>query len=210
MSEWRFNFQDLSGRRFHRLLVIERAPSITYTNGNSATRWHCICECGQSRIVYAGGLKSGKIKSCGCLNRESARQLLSTHGQSRTATYRTWLSMRSRCNDPRNKNYHRYGGRGVSVCESWTKSFETFLHDMGQRPKGCSLDRFPNKNGNYEKRNCRWATPKQQSRNTRTNRIITIGQISLSVSEWSEITGANRNTIYGRLHRGISPSEAIK
>jgi len=99
-----------------------------------------------------------------------------THGCSslngkKPPTYRSWSSMRSRCLDPKHKAYKNYGGRGILICARW-ESFENFLADMGERPQGTTLDRFPNPNGNYEPVNCRWATKAQQCRNSRRNRNI--------------------------------------
>lgn len=95
------------------------------------------------------------------------------HGQSRsvatgkaTPTYRSWVSMVARCNNPNASNYHLYGGRGIGVCERWS-TFESFLADVGERPDGTTLDRFPNPNGHYEPGNVRWASPKQQAESRR-------------------------------------------
>jgi hypothetical protein len=101
------------------------------------------------------------------------------HGKARTPTYISWAAMKQRCTDPHYTRYKDWGGRGVTVCERWLHSFANFFADMGVRPKGKTLDRYPNSNGNYEPRNCRWATPKQQAVTRRTpsqlNRVGTSG-----------------------------------
>lgn len=89
--------------------------------------------------------------------------------EAKSPTYQSWAGMKSRCLNPHDDNFHNYGGRGISICKRWLK-FENFLADMGKRPVGRTLDRFPDKNGNYERRNCRWATWKEQMNNTRRNK----------------------------------------
>jgi hypothetical protein len=92
-----------------------------------------------------------------------------THGHASNGcspTYHSWTAMKKRCRDPNNKDWKIYGGRGISYCERWER-FDNFLADMGERPEGTSLDRFPDKNGNYEPGNCRWATDLEQARNRR-------------------------------------------
>jgi len=86
-----------------------------------------------------------------------------------TPAHRSWTNMKQRCTNPKNRKYHLYGARGITVCERWMNSFETFLADMGDRPEGKTLDRFPNNDGNYEPGNCRWATPSEQTANSRPN-----------------------------------------
>ncbi len=117
--------------------------------------------------------------------------------------------MRGRCTNSRLKYYHRYGGRGIRVCERW-QSFANFLADMGAAPSPQhTLDRFPNRDGDYEPGNCRWATRKEQSRNTCTNRLIEHDGETLCVAEWTARLGLSSSTIAKRLSRGESPATAL-
>lgn len=127
----------------------------------------CRCSCGIERRVRADGLRNGTSTSCGCGQARAVR-----HGGHGTPAYRSWQKMRDRCLNPRFKQYRDYGGRGVTVCERW-QDFAAFIEDMGERPEGATLDRYPDKNGNYEPGNCRWATRKEQQRNTRRNVYVT-------------------------------------
>jgi hypothetical protein len=118
--------------------------------------------------------------------------------------------MLDRCSKPSQESYRLYGERGVTVCERWRESFENFLGDMGRKPTSShSIDRI-DVEGNYEPSNCRWATPKQQGRNKRTNRIINHNGLSLTLVEWTERTGIKATTISMRLdHYGWNVSEAL-
>jgi len=167
-------------------------------------KWLCRCgRCGIEFVAQLNNVKSGGTKSCGCLRRERN----TTHGQADTPEYRAWLACRNRCNNPNDKGYANYGGRGITVCERWD-SLETFLADMGPRPKGGSLDREDNELG-YSPENCRWATNSEQSRNRRSNRYIESWGYNLLLCEWAEISGLNRATISGRIDRGWTPEDAI-
>jgi hypothetical protein len=111
----------------------------------------------------------GLIVSCGCFRDQQMSDLGKTniaHGHARTnnrtPVYVSWRAMRDRCENPAATGYENYGGRGIKVCKRWT-SFKHFLADMGPRPEGTTLDRYPNPNGDYKPSNCRWATPKQQA-----------------------------------------------
>jgi hypothetical protein len=139
-----------------------------------------------------------------------------THGQTRSPTHRSWESMRRRCTNPNAHNFAFYGGRGITICERWN-SFENFLSDMGERPEGASLDRHPNKNGNYEPGNCRWANAREQSNNrrprtirpTKSSRLITLDGRTESLAQWARITGINRLTIRHRIEAGWTVKEAL-
>ena len=118
--------------------------------------------------------------------------------------------MLQRCYSDSDKCFHLYGGRGITVCERWRNSFQNFLEDMGERTeKSLTLDRYPDKNGNYEPENCRWATKKQQLRNTRSNRILEFNGKRQSVVEWSEELGIDQHLIWMRLHNGMSVERVL-
>jgi hypothetical protein len=117
--------------------------------------------------------------------------------------------MHARCDNPKNKRYADYGGRGIRVCERW-HNFVNFLTDMGERPIGKSLDRFPNNDGNYEPGNCRWASRIEQQNNMRSNVYIAVGSTKLTVAQAARSLGIDVSTIHARLRRGWTPKDAIK
>lgn len=163
------NFMNLTGHRFGRLLVLERATSVT-----RHTRWLCRCDCGETVSVYAHSLRRGFTRSCGCLRREAAREIIEInrglepnliHGMTESPEYRSWCHMKQRCLNPNSIRYERWGGRGIKICPQWLNSFETFYADVGERPSPIhSIDRI-NNDGNYEPGNVRWATHKEQRNN---------------------------------------------
>ena len=126
-----------------------------------------------------------------------------------SSEYAIWSNMRARCTNPNSINFDRYGGRGITVCEAWSADFVNFLNDMGNRPSpDHSLDRIDN-NGNYEPKNCQWATRQEQCRNRSTSRFIQVGNDSRTMAEWSEITGLRVGTIHARIKQGWSESDAV-
>ncbi len=130
-----------------------------------------------------------------------------THGLVGTTEYNIWMGMKSRCNNPNNKDYKNYGERGVFVCERWNK-FELFLEDMGNRPSlNHSIDRIDN-NGPYSLGNCRWATNKQQARNRRGNRAITFRDLNYSLVALAEILNISNKVLARRLDNGLSPDDS--
>lgn len=123
-----------------------------------------------------------------------------TIGYEKTFEYRVWRGMISRCHNSRVKSYKDYGAKGVSVCERWRRSFAAFLEDMGRAPTHKhSIDRYPNRRGHYEPRNCRWANSKQQRRNMDNVTMLTMDEQTRCVGEWGEITGIPRRVLYERV-----------
>lgn len=163
---------DLSGKVFGKLTVIGFSHNIRYAK-STASHWHCICECGEKATVARANLVSGRQSSCGCLHQTSPLmgQATLTHGHSRggtpTAEYKTWQGIIQRCHNPSSSAFHRYGARGITVCDRWRNDFGVFLLDMGNRPSlKHSIDRKNNDLG-YSPENCRWATVLQQRHNRR-------------------------------------------
>jgi hypothetical protein len=148
----------LIGQTFGRWTILAyRAPERLFVR----------CACGTECWRDAPSVKTGRSRSCGCLNREVATQRHLTHGAYRTPEHITWTAMKQRCLNPAKGNYRYYGGRGVTVCDRWRDSFAAFLTDVGPRPTaGHSLDRI-NPEGHYEPGNCRWATRIEQRHNRR-------------------------------------------
>jgi hypothetical protein len=196
------NFKDETGNRYGRLTVIEEAPTPSHITDQSTVYWLCRCDCGKNAVVRGHNLRSEHTYSCGCYCKQQGIAANTKHGLRTHADYDLWRGMKDRCYNPNHSAYEYYGGRGVTVCDRWRHSFENFLADMGPRPSTKhSIDRIDT-SGSYSPENCRWATQRQQMRNTRSNHYLTYNGKTLMVSEWAEELGISRNTIAARLHTG--------
>lgn len=153
--------------------------------------WECLCECGKYCIIAGYRLRNGTTKSCGCI-------VSTQKGMSKSASYRSWRSMIQRCYDEKVSHYKRYGAKGIKVCDEWKNSFQNFLEDMGERPKGKTLDRI-DPNGNYETDNCRWCTPKQQGNNKNTNFFIECFNKTQTLTEWADEYSIKWSTLRKRI-----------
>lgn len=203
------NFIDLTDKRFARLLVLHR------DTGNKRTAWICQCDCGVTKSIRSNHLIDGASQSCGCLHseRSSARtdklhKANTKTGLSASHTYNSWCGMKQRCTNPNNKFFSYYGGRGIAVCDRWLNSFENFLVDMGQKPKGLTIDRIDS-DGDYEPSNCKWSTRKEQANNRRINRVYTIYGKELNLTQIAKTFGIHRNTLDQRLAKGMPIEKAV-
>lgn len=192
------------GDRFYRLTVLGKVSPIA-----SRSRFLVACDCGSKFEVLAQSLKDGNTKSCGCLKRDKLIARTTTHGMTGSPEVGVWAAMVQRCENPRCRAYPSYGGRGIGVCDKWKRSFAAFIADMGRRPSdGHEIDRIDN-NGNYEPGNCRWATRREQTRNTRANVRLTYRGETLCATDLAAKYGVNINTFKKRLRSGLSVEEAI-
>lgn len=190
------------GGRYGRWVVIEKLEEKTAFH---ETLYMCECDCGEKRCVKSGSLKSGRSKSCGC----STKDRVTKHGQSRNSAACSWYNMISRCTNPNNPNYQEYGGRGIEICARWME-LVNFITDMGERPKGTTLDRI-DVNGPYSPENCRWASRKQQCNNQRTNQRVFYKGVEQTIGELCDRTGIKYNTLYGRIvKRGMPIDLAVE
>lgn len=200
--------QTMLGKRFGRLTVIEFA-------GVSRTRksmWICKCDCGAVTSPIPGyRLRGGSTQSCGCLKVEKLIERSTKHSKCFTRLYRIWAGMKDRCYNPGATKYHRYGARGIKVCDEWLNDFQVF-HDWALSNgygENLTIDRIDN-DGNYCPQNCRWATNEEQCNNREHHILLTIGGETKTIAQWAKDTGLKYRTIHARYNRGCTGESLIR
>lgn len=207
-------YSNYEGHVFGKLLIRLDLGLMQNKSKNYKTKM-VIAEClnctNEIKGYILANLRSGKSKSCGCLQKEIASKMLRQHGKSRTTTYQIWLSMNRRCGNSSHRAYKNYGGRGITVCQRWRESFESFLEDMGERPLNMQIDRINNNEGYYPE-NCRWATASENNFNRRTQENNKSGKSGVcwnkKRNKWCvQIVKDNKNYFLGRFENF---DEAVK
>lgn len=192
------NFIDMHGKRYGRLLVLDRAEDAISARSRH-TRWNCICDCGKLVTVRSSGIMTGDTRSCGCLRRDLLNEKSSK--KSKMPEYGIYRSIISRCLNPNVKRYNNYGGRGINICQRWLDGFENFIADMGERPSVYhSIERIDN-NGGYSPENCKWATMDEQAKNRSNNYFIEFGGERMILQDWSKRIGINHSNLKKRIER---------
>lgn len=207
MRAW--NFTDLTGQRFGRLLAME----FVGIGRNHKSPWRCQCDCGAETTALASNLKRRLTTSCGCRRDEACSDKATTHGLASpskgvSSIYKTWAGMMRRCNNPNEISYPHYGGRGIKVCERW-KDAALFAQDMGEKPSPeLSIERRDG-NKDYCPENCYWGTEEQQANNRRNNVRLTFNGKTQTATQWERELNFPKNRITYRLRSGWTPERAL-
>lgn len=203
---------DLTGKKFGRLtaLCVDHIKYKEPRRLGSVVYWKCKCDCGKYSVVTTGALRGGKIKSCGCLQREMASTSNKTHGKSKSDIFKVWVKIKERCINKNCKDFKYYGGRGITICDEWKNDFMSFYNwamNNGYK-KGLSFERIDNNNG-YSPSNCKMATKKEQANNTRRNVFIDYDGEKKTIPLWCDEFGCNQHLIRDRIFYNYNIQEAI-
>ncbi len=201
---------DSTGQKYGRLTFLEPTGE---TNIHRNALWKLRCDCGKIVILPGTDVRRGNTKSCGCLFKEIDRKIPLKHGltmgKARLRLYNIWSAMKERCSNRANENYHRYGGRGITVCQEWLEflPFHNWAMSNGYQTT-LTIERI-NNDGNYEPSNCKWATHKEQGKNTSRNHCITFREETKTVGEWADILGLRPNALLMRIRNGWPIEKAL-
>lgn len=200
--------KDMTGLQFGNLSVVKYAG----LNNRGEATWFCKCSCGNTTVVTGNKLRSGWTRSCGCLQQTQRKKGFNKrHGMTETKLYVAWQNMKRRCNNPKDIMFKHYGGRGITVCDDWNSSFDSFLQWSNQSgyKEGLTIERI-NVNGNYEPSNCKWITkPDQYLNRTDSHRITAFGKTQ-TIKEWADESGIKYDTIERRINSyGWSAEDAV-
>lgn len=197
--------EDLTGKRFGKLVVVSRAPDkdcSTENRNRKRAMWNCVCDCGKETVKSGDNLRNGHTNSCGCIRYK--------HLMSRTRLYSIWRGIIERCTNKNHVFFHRYGGRGITVCDEWSTDFVPFMqwsYENGYS-EGLTIDRIDN-DGDYSPDNCRWVTMKVQRNNASTNKNLTFNGKTMNVTQWADELEVSRQALYSRLKKGWSVEETL-
>ena len=206
--------KDRVGEKYGRLEIISFDRRAGENRKKYQYYWNCKCDCGTIKSICYGNLQSKTTKSCGCFKAEALGKFSTVHGRMKNSRkfkneFSSWHNMIDRCTDPLNSRYYLYGGKGITICNSWLESFDNFVKDMGLKPeKHYSIERINGEEG-YNKENCKWATPKEQAINRRSSSSVidTItGKEYPTISDAAIHIKMNKGTLHSKL-TGKSPNK---
>jgi hypothetical protein len=207
------------GDRVGRLVILSAAEPYRRPSGVLVRRWNVRCDCRTEKTLNHHRLLAG-TQSCGCIKIEQSKAMFTKHGEgavhARTAEYRIWLTMKSRCNNPNVQRYDRYGGRGIKVCDRWElgengkSGYECFIEDIGRRPSALhSLDRHPDNDGGYKPGNVRWATVDDQQKNKTGVHLVQIEGETFTLRQACTRLGIGYSAAKHRIGKGNTAEQAL-
>lgn len=201
---------DLTGQRFGRLRVIGQARSKIAKNGYPIRMWHCKCDCGATLEVMGISLRSGNTKSCGCYQKDRARDIKTKHGGHGERLYSIWGNIKTRCLNPNVPAYKDYGGRGITICQEWLESYEAFRNwclNNGYKDT-LTIERIDVNKG-YEPGNCTFIGKEKQPLNARSNHLVTYKEKTKTLTEWSRELRFGRGNFREKRNRFATDEETI-
>ena len=200
--------KDITGQKFGRLTAIKM---LEYSDKCHSYYWEFKCDCGKIVAINKNSVTSGHTLSCGCFRREKTSLSHKKHGLENTRLYSIWIGIKQRCQNIKNPRYHKYGGRGIAICNEWLDDFMNFYSwamDNGYNDS-LTIDRI-DVNGNYEPSNCRWATIHTQAKNKTSNRLITYKNVTKCLTDWAKELKINRTTLFARIYSGWEIAKAFE